>query len=173
MRTAKSLQDSFRINLSKHKLLYISSSNLTLTLHDSAIPTTSFPCSTAKNGLGEEKNSEKTPTGLHRISEMFGGSAPSGAIFESRQWTGEVWHKGMPHKENMILSRILRLEGLEEGHNRGGTVDSYTRYIYIHGTNQENEVGISNISHGCILLTNSDMITLFNLVEEGDYVYID
>lgn len=173
MRTLDSLQSSFQIDLHTHSLLYVDSTLCTLHLFSCRHECKQLPCSTAKNGLGSEEHSEKTPLGLHRITAKIGENAPKGAVFSSRQWTGEVWTPDRPDRENMILSRILRLEGLEENLNSGGSVDSFNRYIYIHGTNQETAVGHRNISHGCILLTNDDIITLFDLVKEGDYVYID
>lgn len=173
MRTVETIIKEYCLDLSSHNLLKIESNLFTLQLFHNNKLQTSFLCSTARNGLGSAANSEKTPLGLHRICQKIGHNAPSGAIFKSREWTGEVWTKAAPNEENMILSRILRLEGIEEGINSGDGIDSYERYIYIHGTNQEAEVGHNNFSHGCIVLTNSDMIELFNLVEEGDYVYID
>ncbi len=77
---------------------------------------------------------------------------------------------------DLITSRILWLEGLEPGVNsgtdmEGRVVDSYKRYIYIHGTNHEGEIG-KPASLGCIRMTNSDVITLFDVLQEGDLVWI-
>ena len=80
-----------------------------------------------------------TPPGVHRVCEKIGSGAPAGRIFRDRIDTGEDWPIGKP-EENLILSRILRLEGLEQGLNKGKGIDSYERYIYIHGTNNEDRV---------------------------------
>jgi lipoprotein-anchoring transpeptidase ErfK/SrfK len=75
-------------------------------------------------------------------------------------------------EENLILTRILRLDGLEPGINKGEKIDSYARYIYIHGTNREDLIG-KPMSHGCICMRNNDIIELFDSVEEGTLVIID
>ena len=72
----------------------------------------------------------------------------------------------------MILTRILRLEGLEEGVNRGPGIDSFERYIYIHGTNKERQIG-APMSNGCVCMKNNDVVALFNSVKEGTIVVID
>ena len=130
-----------------------------------------FNISTAKNGAGNQEGSNKTPTGVHRIEEKIGDGAPVGRIFKSRVDTGQNWHTGLTD-DNLILTRILRLKGLEPGINSGPGIDSYERYIYIHGTNQENRIGTPN-SHGCICMKNDEVIQLFNAVEEGTLVVID
>ena len=94
-----------------------------------------------------------------------------GAVLKDREWTGEVWDSEQDTKEDLILSRILRLEGLEDGINRGGDVDSWSRYIYIHGTNQIDALGRS-ASAGCIRLDPQQVIDLFERVDEGCCVLI-
>lgn len=130
-----------------------------------------FPASTSRFGVGIRENSLRTPPGLHRIREKFGAGAPAGRIFRDREDTGEDWDHAQTG-DNLILTRILRLEGLERGINRGPGVDSYERYIYIHGTGREDLVG-NPLSHGCVCLRNQDIIRLFDLVREGTLVYID
>lgn len=130
-----------------------------------------FDASTALRGLGNREGSNKTPTGLHRIKEKIGAGAPAGRIFRDRRDTGVDWHENLT-EDNYMLARILRLEGLEPGLNCGPRIDSYQRYIYIHGTNKEESVG-TPLSHGCICLRSSDCITLFDKVCEGTLVYID
>jgi UDP-N-acetylmuramate--alanine ligase len=130
-----------------------------------------YDCSTSRFGNGNRENSLKTPLGIHRIREKFGAGAPAGRIFRDRLDTGEDWdHK--QNGDNLILTRILRLEGLEEGINRGPGVDSYDRYIYIHGTGREDLIG-APLSHGCVCLRNHDVIRLFDTVSEGALVYIE
>jgi UDP-N-acetylmuramate--alanine ligase len=130
-----------------------------------------YNCSTSRFGNGNRENSLKTPLGLHRINEKFGADAPAGRIFRDREDTGEEWDHSQTG-DNLILSRILRLEGLEEGINKGAGVDSYERYIYIHGTGREDLIG-TPLSHGCVCLRNHDIIRLFEKVREGTIVYIE
>ena len=130
-----------------------------------------YDASTSRFGNGNRENSCKTPPGIHRIKEKYGAGAPSGRIFRDREDTGEDWDHGQTG-DNLILTRILRLEGLEQGINQGAGVDSYERYIYIHGTGREDLIG-TPLSHGCVCLRNRDVVRLFDLVSEGTLVYID
>ncbi len=137
--------------------------------------TRTFRISTALHGAGEQEGSGCTPRGQHRIAEKIGGDAPAGAVFVARVPTGEVYSEELaaafPDRD-WILSRILWLEGTERGRNCGGVVDTYARYIYIHGTNEEDRLG-TPVSHGCIRMANADVITLFDAVESGETVTID
>jgi len=153
--------------------LYISISTGKQELHvmERAEPKQTFFISTSKFGIGNLEGSFKTPLGLHRIYEKIGAGAPLGSVFKDRKNTGVVWD-GTDDADNLILSRILRLEGLENGLNKGEGIDSLGRYIYIHGTNRESSIG-TPLSHGCICMKNNDIIALFDLVEEGMFVYID
>jgi UDP-N-acetylmuramate--alanine ligase len=130
-----------------------------------------YGASTSRFGNGGRENSFKTPLGVHRIKEKIGSGAPLGSIFKAREDTGITWDQGYT-ADNLILTRILRLEGLEEGINKGAGVDSYERCIYIHGTNREDLVG-TPLSHGCLALRNPDILRLFEIVREGTLVYID
>ena len=130
-----------------------------------------YDCSTSRFGIGNRENSFKTPLGLHRIRERFGDGAPAGRVFRDREDTGEEWDH-CQNEDNLILTRILRLEGLEDGINRGPGIDSYERYIYIHGTGREDLIG-TPLSHGCVCLRNLDIIHLFEKVKEGTLVYIE
>ena len=129
-----------------------------------------FVISTAAAGLGCEEGSFRTPPGWHRIHGAFGAGARYGAIFRNRADTGETW-EGDPRAEDLILTRILTLDGLEEGVNRGPGRDSLERTIYIHGTNQEHLLG-TPVSHGCLRLGNLEMLELFGSVAPGDLVLI-
>jgi hypothetical protein len=130
-----------------------------------------YDASTSRFGIGIRENSLKTPLGIHRIKEKFGSDAPAGRIFRDREDTGEDWDHSQTG-DNLILTRILRLEGLEEGINKGAGVDSYERYIYIHGTGREDLIG-TPLSHGCVCLRNLDIARLYETVKEGTLVYID
>jgi hypothetical protein len=127
-----------------------------------------YRCSTSKYGIGEEAGSNKTPRGLHRIAQKAGGGWPVGAAFKSRQVTGFTWH-GQPGAA--ITHRILWLEGLEQGFNRGGNVDSFQRYIYIHGTGNEATLG-RPASHGCVHLASDVLIPLYDKLPVGTLVWI-
>lgn len=133
-----------------------------------------YRVSTAKNGLGEQSGSYRTPRGRHRIAEKIGAGQPLYAVFKARVPTGETWSRELAQEKpgcDWILTRILWLEGLEAGRNQGGTVDSHARYIYIHGTDEEHLIG-TPASHGCIRMKNQDVAELFELVEEGAEVRI-
>lgn len=120
-------------------------------------------CSTAAKGPGSKANSLQTPLGWHIIAEKFGDNAPWGQVFREKRATKEVWKRGEPVKEDLVLTRVLTLRGEEPGKNLGGGVDSFDRGIYIHGTNDEAGIGTPT-SHGCIRLTNDDAITAYQII---------
>ena len=124
--------------------------------------------SSSKFGTGERANSNKTPLGLHRIAQKIGGGQPIGTVFRSREPIGFTW-RGLP--EGMIVHRILWLEGLEPRFNRGGLVDSFQRYIYIHGFGDETTLG-RPVSYGCIHLAAKDLLPLYDLLPLGTLVWI-
>lgn len=125
----------------------------------------SVPCSTAANGTGSRMDSKKTPLGWHVVSKKIGADAPIGQEFRGRARTKKIWKPGDDTKEDMVLTRILILDGLEPGKNKGGKVDTRGRYIYIHGTNDEANIG-TPASHGCIRLRNNDVVTAFDRIPE-------
>jgi L,D-transpeptidase YbiS len=127
-----------------------------------------FRCSTSKFGIGETAGSNKTPRGLHRISEKIGGGWPVGTVFVGRKMAGFTW-MGRPLAP--ITSRIFWLEGLEPGFNRGGNVDSNRRYIYIHGVGDETTLGRPD-SLGCIHLAAEDLIPLYDKLPAATLVWI-
>jgi len=127
--------------------------------------------STAKNGAGELKNSYCTPRGWLEIKAKFGENCPNDAVFVERKWTGDIYHDNLSNKD-WILTRVLWLSGLEKGKNLGGNVDTFERYIYIHGTPRCNPMGIP-LSKGCIRMRNPDLLTLFELVEIGTKILIE
>ena len=127
-----------------------------------------YRCSTSRFGIGQVEGSNCTPLGLHRIVEKIGGGWPVGTVFKGRQPIGYTW-QGMP--EAKITTRILWLEGLEPGFNRGGKVDSHARYIYIHGTGDETTIG-RPASCGCIHLAAGDLVPLFDRLPGGTLVWI-
>ncbi|HEY6865844.1 MAG TPA: L,D-transpeptidase family protein [Candidatus Eisenbacteria bacterium] len=141
-----------------------------LTLLEGGRATASWPVSTALAGVGGASGSLRTPPGWHRIDARIGTGATPGSVFESRVATGEVW-RGEPRPEDLILTRVLTLDGLEPGINRGPGCDSRERYIYIHGTNHEDALG-RPASHGCVRMANAGVVELFERVREGDPVLI-
>lgn len=129
------------------------------------------PCSTAANGPGSKRDSYKTPLGWHSVGEKIGGGKPWGQVFREKRPTREVWRPGDPVEEDLVLTRLLALTGEEPGKNKGGDVDSYARYIYIHGTNDEEQIG-KPMSHGCVRLTNDDVIAAYKRIPVGTPVLI-
>ena len=126
--------------------------------------------STSVKGIGGEQGSEKTPPGWHRVRANVGDGAEAGTVFKSREPTGEIW-RGESRADDLILTRVITLDGLEDGINRGPGCDSVERYIYFHGTNQESLLGTAS-SIGCIRLSNAEIVQLFDRVREGDLVVI-
>jgi L,D-transpeptidase catalytic domain len=126
-----------------------------------------YRCSTSKFGIGQVAGSNCTPLGLHRVAEKIGGGWPVGAVFRSRRLVGFTW-QGLPLAP--ITNRIFWLEGLEPGFNHGGNVDTYARYIYIHGTGDEPTLG-QPASHGCIHLSAQDLLPLYDRLPVGSLVW--
>lgn len=145
-----------------------------LALFRSGQPPRHWPVSTARNGAGEQRDSERTPRGRHVVRARIGAGLPVGTVFVGRRPTGETWSPELARQHpgrDWILTRILWLSGLEPGRNRLGDVDSMRRYIYIHGTPDDQSVG-APASHGCIRMRNADIIELFDLVPAGTEVMI-
>lgn len=152
------------------RLLVVDVARQRMGLLDRGLLIGDYQISTAKNGIGCEEGSYKTPPGWHRIHGKFGAEAPWGMVFRNRVATGEIW-QGEAREEDLILTRVLTLDGLEEGVNRGPGRDSLERTIYIHGTNQERQLGEA-VSHGCLRMANSEVIELFEGVAEGEILVV-
>ena len=145
-----------------------------LYLVDNSTIISSYPISSSKYGEGSKQNSFKTPLGSHMIKEMIGDQVPKNTIFISRintQREAKIIHDQENSDNDYVTTRIMWLDGMEDGKNKGKGVDSYNRYIYIHGTHEEGLIG-QKASHGCIRMFNSDVIELFNVVKKGTKVYI-
>jgi hypothetical protein len=150
-------------------ILVVDVSSQTLALFEENKFVKKFRCSTSRFGIGQLAGSNRTPLGLHRIAEKIGAGEPAGTVFNSRVIVG---HTSQPEfADAKITTRILWLEGLEPGFNQGTNVDSHSRYIYIHGTADQNSIG-QPASHGCIHLADADLIPLFNLLPGGTLVWI-
>ena len=153
----------------------ISITNQELILRDDSGVIKTYKISSSKFGEGSEENSFKTPVGKHEIKKMIGKDVTIGGRFIGRVHTGEVFpiysDQEIYVKEDVVQSRILWLSGLEDNINKGIGVDSFARYIYIHGTPEEWLLG-SKASKGCIRMSNKDVIELFDKVHEGMIVNI-
>ena len=133
-----------------------------------------YPVSTAKNGPGERYGSHCTPRGLHAVRAKVGAGCAANTVFVRRRPTGEIWTPEMATRypgRDWMLTRILWLSGRESGFNRGGTVDSLRRKIYIHGAGDDSTLG-TPASHGCIRMSNPDVVELFSRVPLGTEVDI-
>ena len=134
-----------------------------------------YPVATARNGPGELQGSGCTPCGLHRIRCKIGAGAPLNSVFVGRRPSGEIYTPALAARyprRDWILTRILWLDGLEPGRNRGGERDSLRRYIYIHGCPPELPLG-APLSHGCIRIGNEAITELFEQVQVQDRVLIE
>jgi lipoprotein-anchoring transpeptidase ErfK/SrfK len=123
-----------------------------------------FPISSSRFGIGVEEGSNKTPTGNFRVAAKIGHGMPVGTVFQSRVPLKP--EDPLPPTEDLVTSRILWLDGLDEYN-----ANTRERFIYIHGTKHEDKIGRPD-SHGCIRMRNADVIDLFDLVEEGTPVTI-
>lgn len=162
-----------------YPLIVVNIKSQTLTVYLEPNWQKTYLVSTAKNGTGQIAGSECTPLGRHKIAQKIGANTPKGAVFVGRVFTGEIATPDLvasnPDRD-WITSRILWLEGLEEGKNRGAMAnglmcDSFARYIYIHGTPESEPMGIPK-SHGCIRMRNEDVMELFEYVAVGTAVEI-
>ncbi len=133
-----------------------------------------FIISSSAYGTGNKAGSNKTPLGLHKVKEKFGEKTPINGRMIERVFYGQVatiYNDTTRSKTDDITSRILWLEGLEVDKNKGEGIDSYKRYIYIHGTSEEGRLGIP-ASHGCIRMKNKEVIDLYKIIEVGTLVLI-
>lgn len=145
-----------------------------LQVFDGQIQVRDYLVSTAKNGAGELRGSEKTPRGKHIVRAKIGQGCPLNTVFIGRRPTGEVYMPGMRARypeRDWILTRIFWLSGLEIGKNRLGEVDTMRRYIYIHGAPEEVSMGAPG-SRGCIRMRNEELIDLYELIPVGTPLFI-
>jgi len=175
MKNIKSIFDNYKNNqLNKDFIIIIDIKKQNLELYKSFTLIKSFKISSSQYGEGFENGSQKTPLGAHYIKDIIGKNEEPLTIFIGRKPSNKkakIISGDLRSTEDIICSRIFWLDGLEEGINKGNNVDTYNRYIYIHGTNEESLLG-KKASHGCIRMSNNDIITLCNLKIDKAFVYI-
>jgi L,D-transpeptidase YbiS len=137
--------------------IHISVSKQELSLKLGRKKLAAFPISTSRFGLGTKEGSMKTPTGSFRIAEKIGDGMPVGTVFKSRRPVKAT--KQMLRDDDLVMTRILWLDGTGPAN-----ANTYERFIYIHGTNHEEQIG-EPASHGCIRMRNTDLVELFDRVE--------
>lgn len=159
-------------------VLVVNVADQSLTIFQGSESIKTYTVSTSERGTGQVENTFQTPLGLHRVASKIGEGAAPCAIFKARVDTGETCSPASTQHddEDLILTRILRLEGVDPGFNKGRdaqgrVVDSFERFIYIHGTNHEDQLGMPR-SHGCVRMGNEDVVDLFKRVPEGTLVWI-
>lgn len=134
----------------------------------------SYPVSSSAYGEGQIENSLKTPLGMHKIKSKIGTNVDKYHFFVSREHIPQkvdIINEKIDTEDDFITSRIMWLDGLNEGYNKGLNVDSYKRFIYIHGTHEEGLIG-EKASHGCIRMLNHDVLELYDLIPEETTVNI-
>jgi lipoprotein-anchoring transpeptidase ErfK/SrfK len=145
--------------------IVVSVADQTLALVEGGVVREKFSVSTSKFGLGDNSNSYATPLGSLEVASKIGGNAPLGAVFKSRQPTGEILAPNAPGRDP-IVTRILWLRGLERENAR-----AYSRGIYIHGTPVEKLIG-KPVSYGCIRMRSRDVTRLFAETRVGTKIEI-
>ena len=156
-----------------HLLIDIARQRLQL-FDDFSVCVGDYSVSTARNGAGELDGSGCTPRGQHYIRAMIGAGQPLHSVFRGRRPTGEIYspERALAHPErDWILSRIVWLCGRQWGVNRGPGVDTFRRFIYIHGTSDTEPMGIP-LSHGCVRMRNTELVALFARLQPGMAVMI-
>ena len=167
----ESIDSSYK---SLENLIYVDISSQTLSYIVKGTVSKKYNISSSYYGTGSVANSLKTPLGKHEIYKKIGNELPINAILKGRVWNGaiaDIIEGPIDTDYDHVTSRILWLDGLEEGKNKGNGVDSRNRYIYIHGTAEEGLIG-KPASDGCIRMYNNEVIELFELVSEKTQVWI-
>src|SRR6266536_5928478 len=147
------------------KSIHVSIRDQQLTVKENEQPIRTYPVSTSRFGIGTEAGSLKTPIGRFCVAKKIGSDMPNGTVFVGR--VPLQADEGLPPTEDLVTSRILWLDGLDE--QNANTRD---RFIYIHGTKHEHKIGTPD-SCGCVRMRNADVIELFDLVDEGTPVVIE
>ena len=152
------------VSIEKQKLYHIKNNKII----------SEFIISSSAYGTGNKAGSNKTPLGLHKVKQKYGNNTPINGRMNGRVYYGEIatiYKDNTKSKTDDVTTRILWLEGLEQGKNKGEGIDSFKRYIYIHGTSEEGRLG-TPASHGCIRMKNKEVIDLYKIIEVGTLVLI-
>jgi len=147
------------------KSIHVSIRDQQLIVKENEKPIRTYPVSTSRFGIGTEEWSFKTPIGRFRVAQKIGSYMPEGTVFVGRVPLRP--DEALPPTKDLVTSRILWLDGLEE--QNANTRD---RFVYIHGTKHEDKIGTA-ASHGCVRMRNADVIELFEMVNEGTPVVIE
>ena len=160
----KSFNEVLFVNITEQKMYYIKEGGIVKT----------YVISSSSYGVGNKAGSNKTPIGLHKVKQKFGEETPINGKMIGRVFYGDIatiYTDNTKSKTDDVCSRILWLVGLEEGLNKGEGIDSYNRYIYIHGTPEEGRLG-KPASHGCIRMKNKEVIELYEKIKIDTLVLI-
>ena len=160
----KSFEEVLFVSIIEQKMYHIKEGKIIKT----------YVISSSSYGVGNKAGSNKTPIGLHKVKQKFGEETPINGKMIGRVFYGNIatiYTDNTKSKTDDVCSRILWLVGLEEGLNKGEGIDSYNRYIYIHGTSEEGRLG-KPASHGCIRMKNKEVIELYEKVKIGTLVLI-
>jgi len=152
------------VSIEKQKLYHIKNNKII----------SEFIISSSAYGIGNKEGSNKTPLGLHKVKQKYGDNTPINGRMIARVYNGNIatiYKDSTKSKTDDVTTRIFWLEGLEKGKNKGKGIDSYKRYIYIHGTSEEGRLG-TPASHGCIRMKNKEVIDLYKIIEVGTLVLI-
>ena len=163
-----------KFNTTFSEIVYVSIKNQKMYLIIDNKIISYYDVSTSKNGIGNQEGSNKTPIGLHSIKEKHGDETPLNGLMKSRVHYGQIAKiikDTTSSKSDDITTRIMWLTGEESKINKGENIDSYNRYIYIHGTSEEGKIG-QPASHGCIRMKNEDVLNLYNKIRVGTKVLI-
>lgn len=177
--TAFSQEDIIRkvdnyISTDYSELLFVSIENQKMYHIKEGAIVKKYIISSSEYGTGSESGSNKTPLGLHKVKEKYGDETPINGRMIGRVFYGQIatlYNDKTKSKTDDVTSRIFWLEGLENGKNKGEGIDSYKRYIYIHGTSEEGRLG-TPASHGCIRMKNNEVIDLYKTIAIGTLVLI-
>ena len=160
----KSFDEVLFVYITEQKMYYIKEGGIVKT----------YVISSSSYGVGNKAGSNKTPIGLHKVKQKFGEKTPINGKMIGRVFYGNIatiYTDNTKSKTDDVCSRILWLVGLEEGLNKGEGIDSYNRYIYIHGTSEEGLLG-KPASHGCIRMKNKEVMELYEKIKIGTLVLI-
>ena len=118
----KSFDEVLFVNITEQKMYYINEGGIVK----------SYVISSSSYGVGNKAGSNKTPIGLHKVKQKFGEKTPINGKMIGRVFYGNIatiYTDNTKSKTDDVCSRILWLVGLEEGLNKGESIESYNRYI--------------------------------------------